>query len=213
MTTLYVLDDHDLIRRGVLTVLEWQEDITVVGEGASVREALEHIPMLRPDVALLDVVLPDGSGIEVCRAMSAASPDTRCLMLTSYSEDEALVEAMAAGAAGFVLKDTLGTALVEAIKTVAGGGSMVDSSLTSQVLQRMRQGPQPDPLEALSPQERRILAGIGEGLTNRQIGSQMNLAEQTIKNYVSKVLDKLGFENRSQAAAHAARLKGQGHEL
>ena len=205
---VFLLDDHEVVRRGLHELLTLEDDIEVVGEGSSAHDALVRIPAVRPDVAVLDVRLPDGSGVEVCRDIRAALPDTHCLMLTSYADDEALFDAIMAGASGYVLKDIRGNDLVTAIREVAGGKSLLDPQATARVLERLRHGQQKDArLEALTDQERRILDFIGEGLTNRQIGEQMHLAEKTVKNYVSSLLAKLGMERRTQAAAFVARLE------
>lgn len=204
---VFLLDDHEVVRRGLHELLTLEDDIEVVGEGSSAHDALVRIPAVRPDVAVLDVRLPDGTGVEVCREIRSTLPETHCLMLTSYADDEALFDAIMAGASGYVLKDIRGNDLVTAIREVAGGKSLLDPQATARVLERLRHGQQKDArLEALTDQERRILEFIGEGLTNRQIGEQMHLAEKTVKNYVSSLLAKLGMERRTQAAAFVARL-------
>jgi DNA-binding NarL/FixJ family response regulator len=204
---VFLLDDHEVVRRGLHELLTLEDDLEVVGEGSTAHDALVRIPAVRPDVAVLDVRLPDGSGVEVCREIRSTLPDTHCLMLTSYADDEALFDAIMAGASGYVLKDIRGNDLVTAIRQVAGGKSLLDPQATARVLERLRNGQQRDSrLEALTDQERRILDFIGEGLTNRQIGEQMHLAEKTVKNYVSSLLAKLGMERRTQAAAFVARL-------
>jgi two-component system response regulator DevR len=209
---VFLLDDHELVRRGVRDLLSAEEDLTVVGEAATADEALERIPPTRPDVAVLDVRLGDESGprggIEVCREIRSAHSEVACVMLTSYADDEALFAAILAGAAGYVLKDIRGGDLVNAIRRVGLGESLLDPTVTTRVLDRLRR-PQPleaDPLAALTPQERRILDLIAEGKTNRQIGESMYLAEKTVKNYVSNLLTKLGMARRSEAAAFAATL-------
>ena len=204
---VFLLDDHEVVRRGLAELIGLEEDLVVVGEAGTVADAMHRIPAARPDVAVLDVRLPDGSGVEVCRDIRTDLPDVRCLMLTSYADDEALFAAIMAGAAGYVLKDIRGNDLVEAIRSVAGGKSLLDPGATQRVLERLRNGTHHDNrLDALTDQERRILLLIGEGLTNRQIGERMHLAEKTVKNYVSSLLAKLGMERRTQAAAYAARL-------
>jgi two-component system response regulator DevR len=204
---VFLLDDHEVVRRGLHELLTLEDDLEVVGEGSSAHDALVRIPAVRPAVAVLDVRLPDGSGVEVCREIRSTLPDTHCLMLTSYADDEALFDAIMAGASGYVLKDIRGNDLVTAIREVAGGKSLLDPQATARVLERLRHGQQKDArLEALTDQERRILDYIGDGLTNRQIGEQMHLAEKTVKNYVSSLLAKLGMERRTQAAAFVARL-------
>lgn len=208
---VFLLDDHEIVRRGVRELLETEPDITVVGEAGTAESALARIPALRPDVAVLDVRLPDGDGVSVCREIRSRLPGTACLMLTSFGDDEALFDAIMAGAAGYVLKQIRGADLVGAVRTVAAGGSLLDPAAASRVMQRMRdQAVASDPLAALTGQERKILELIGEGLTNRQIGERMYLAEKTIKNYVSAVFAKLGMERRSQAAAYVARMSAGG---
>jgi DNA-binding NarL/FixJ family response regulator len=208
--TVFLLDDHEVVRQGVRSVLEASGEIVVVGEAATAAEALDRLPALRPQVAVLDVRIPDGTGVEVCREVRS-SLGTACLMLTSYSDDEALFEAIMAGAAGYVLKQVRGNELVEAVKRVAAGESLLDPSLTGRVLQRLRTPPEQDErLARLTDQERRILDLIGEGLTNRQIAARMHLAEKTIKNYVSNMLSKLGMERRTEAAVFVARLESVG---
>ena len=207
---VFLLDDHELVRRGLSDLLGIEADLEVVGEASSVAEALTRIPATQPDVAVLDVRLPDGSGVEVCRDIRSLLPDVKCLMLTSFSDDEALFDAIMAGASGYVLKEIRGHDLVDAIRQVAAGKSLLDPSLTQKVLERLRRGNEQDErLSALSEQERRILELIGEGMTNRQIGEQMHLAEKTVKNYVSSLLAKLGMERRTQAAAFVARMEAE----
>jgi DNA-binding NarL/FixJ family response regulator len=207
--TVFLLDDHEVVRRGVHELLSVEADIEVVGEAATAADALVRIPATRPDVALLDVRLPDGSGVEVCREVRSAHPSVRCLMLTSYSDDEALFDAIMAGAAGYVLKDIRGTDLLSAVREVASGKSLLDPVATARVLERLRDGGNTgdERLAGLTEQERKILNLIGEGLTNRQIGQQLHLAEKTVKNYVSSLLAKLGMERRTQAAAYVARMQ------
>ncbi|MET7298256.1 response regulator transcription factor [Embleya sp. NPDC005575] len=207
---VFLLDDHEVVRRGVHELLSIEDDIDVVGEAGTAEEALVRIPATRPQVAVLDVRLPDGSGVEVCREIRARLPDVRCLMLTSFSDDEALFDAIMAGASGYVLKDIRGSDLVGAVRDVAAGKSLLDPAATARVLERLRGGTRGDErLAALSDQERRILDLIGEGMTNRRIGTEMHLAEKTIKNYVSSLLAKLGMERRTQAAAYVARQKAE----
>ena len=206
---VYLLDDHDVVREGLKFLLEQQEDIVVVGESATATEATARIPALRPDVAVLDARLPDGSGIEVCRAVRAVDPTINALILTSYDDDEALFAAIMAGASGYVLKEIRSSDLVTAVRHVASGRSLIDPAMTATVLERIRNGPEtPDELAALTDQERILLGHIAEGLTNRQIAEQMFLAEKTVKNYVSSILAKLGLERRTQAAVLAAKLLG-----
>jgi len=204
---VFLLDDHEIVRRGVRDMLEAEPDITVVGEAGTAESALARIPALRPDVAVLDVRLPDGDGVSVCREIRSRMPEVACLMLTSFGDDEALFDAIMAGAAGYVLKQIRGTDLIGAVRTVARGESMLDPEAASKVMARMRdQASKADPLAGLTPQERKILELIGEGLTNRQIGERMFLAEKTVKNYVSALFAKLGMERRTQAAAYAAHI-------
>jgi len=204
---VFLLDDHEIVRRGVRDMLEAEPDITVVGEAGTAESALARIPALRPDVAVLDVRLPDGDGVSVCREIRSRMPEVACLMLTSFGDDEALFDAIMAGAAGYVLKQIRGTDLIGAVRTVARGESMLDPEAASKVMARMRdQATKADPLAGLTPQERKILELIGEGLTNRQIGERMFLAEKTVKNYVSALFAKLGMERRTQAAAYAAHI-------
>jgi two-component system response regulator DevR len=204
---VFLLDDHEVVRRGVRDLLESEGDISVVGEASTAAEAMARIPAVRPDVAVLDVRLPDGDGVTVCRELRSDFPDLACLMLTSFADDEALFDAIMAGAAGYVLKQVRGADILGAVRTVAAGGSLLDSRTTARVMERLRgQAAEEDPLAVLSDQERRILDLIGEGLTNRQIGERMFLAEKTVKNYVSNLLAKLGMERRTQAAAFVARL-------
>jgi DNA-binding NarL/FixJ family response regulator len=207
---VFLLDDHEIVRRGVKDMLEAEPDITVIGEAGTAESALARIPALMPDVAVLDVRLPDGDGVTVCREIRSRYPQIACLMLTSFGDDEALFDAIMAGAAGYVLKQIRGTDLVGAVRTVASGESMLDPEAASKVLARMRdQAAKSDPLAGLTPQERKILELIGEGLTNRQIGQRMYLAEKTVKNYVSALFAKLGMERRTQAAAYASRIFDQ----
>jgi DNA-binding NarL/FixJ family response regulator len=204
---VFLLDDHEVVRRGVRDLLESEGDVAVVGEASTAAEALARVPAVRPDVCVLDVRLPDGDGVSVCRDLRSQFPDMACLMLTSFADDEALFDSILAGAAGYVLKQVRGADILGAVRTVAAGGSLLDPGTTARVMQRLRdQAAASDPLAGLSEQERRVLELIGEGLTNRQIGERMFLAEKTVKNYVSNVLAKLGMERRTQAAAFVARL-------
>ncbi len=211
--TAFLMDDHEVVRQGVRALLEATGEIEVVGEASTAAEALARIPALRPDVAVLDVRVPDGNGIEVCREVRSRI-GTNCLMLTSYSDDEALFEAIMAGAAGYVLKQIRGTELLTAVKRVAAGESLLDPAITGRVLQRLRAPAASDErLSRLTDQERRILSLIAEGLTNRQIANEMHLAEKTIKNYVSNLLAKLGMERRTEAAVFATKLELTGHPV
>jgi two-component system response regulator DevR len=202
---VFVLDDHAVVRRGLQELLEAEGDITVVGEAGTARAATAQIPLARPDVAVLDVLLPDGDGIEVCREIRSKSPETACLILTSFADDQAVYAAIMAGAAGFVLKQVDSADLVDAVRWVGRGESLLDPAVTARVLERLRGGPEVR-LAGLSAQESRVLELIAEGLTNRQIGERMWLAEKTVRNYVSNLLAKLGMSRRSEAAAYAARL-------
>ncbi|MDX3382731.1 response regulator transcription factor [Streptomyces niveiscabiei] len=206
---VFLLDDHEVVRRGVRELLAVEEGVEVIGEAGTAAEALARIPALRPDVAVLDVRLPDGSGVEVCREIRSQDPSLKCLILTSFADDEALFDAIMAGASGYVLKAIRGDELLSAVRDVAEGRSLLDPVATARVLERLREGaPKGDErLERLTDQERRILHLIGEGLTNRQIGEELHLAEKTIKNYVSSLLAKLGMQRRSQAAAYVARMQ------
>jgi two-component system response regulator DevR len=204
MVTVFLLDDHEIVRRGLRELLEAEGDIEVVGESGSAEEAMRRIPALRPDVAILDGRLPDGSGIDVCREIRSVDPSIKALILTSYDDDEALFSAIMAGAAGYVLKQVRGNDLVDSVRRVAAGQSMLDPAVTTQVLERLRKGPETDPaLARLTEQELRILELIGEGMTNRQIAGAMFLAEKTVKNYVSSLLAKLNLQSRTQAAIFA----------
>ena len=204
---VFLLDDHEVVRRGLHDLLESEGDIEVVGESGSVKEAIARIPALRPDVAVLDGRLPDGSGIDVCREVRSIDPNIKALILTSYDDDEALFAAILAGAAGYVLKQIGGNDLIDGVRRVAAGQSLLDPALTARVLERVRKGPEVnEELASLTEQERKILALIAEGLTNRQIGERLFLAEKTVKNYVSSILAKLGLERRTQAAVLAAKL-------
>jgi two-component system, NarL family, response regulator DevR len=206
---VYLLDDHEIVRKGLRGLLEAEDDIEVVGESGSALKAMRQVPRCRADVAVLDVRLPDGSGVEVCRELHSTAPDVRSLMLTSYDDDEALFAAIMAGASGYLLKVIAGSDVVDAVRRVAAWQSLIDPALTSRVLERLRSGPAQEPaLAALSEQELRVLTLIAEGRTNRQIGAQMFLSEKTVKNYVSNILTKLDLESRTQAAVLATRLLG-----
>ena len=203
---VFLLDDHEVVRRGIRDLLEATGEIVVVGESGSASEATAHIPALCPDVAILDGRLPDGSGIDVCRDVRTIDPTIKGLILTSYDDDEALFAAIMAGASGYILKQVRGNDLVETVRRVAAGQSMLDPAMTAQVLDRIRNGSPADrELEVLTAQEKRILDLIGEGLTNRELARRMQLSEKTVKNYVSSVLAKLGLTSRTQAAVFAAR--------
>jgi two-component system, NarL family, response regulator DevR len=203
---VFLLDDHEIVRRGIRELLEAEGDIVVVGESGLAEEATRRIPALRPDVAILDGRLPDGSGIDVCRDVRSVDPSIKALILTSYDDDDALFAAIMAGAAGYILKQVRGNDFVDTVRRVAAGQSTLDPSVTAQVLERVRTGPPRDKeLEALTAQEQRILELIGEGMTNRQIAERMFLAEKTVKNYVSSMLAKLGLNSRTQAAIFATK--------
>jgi DNA-binding NarL/FixJ family response regulator len=205
---VFLLDDHEVVRRGVRDLLEAQEDFEVVGEASTAEEGLSRIPPTQPDVAIVDMRLPDGNGVEVCRDVRSRDPRIQCLILTSFADDEALFDAIMAGAAGYLLKQIKGTDLVDAIRRVASGQSLLDPEVTTRVLERLRKGPEEDErLARLTDQERKILDLIAEGLTNRQIAERIFLAEKTVKNYVSNLLAKLGMERRTEAAVFAARLQ------
>jgi two-component system response regulator DevR len=211
MVRVFLLDDHEVVRRGVAEMLEAERDLTVVGEASTAAEALTRVPAVRPDVAVLDVRLPDGDGVSVCRELRSRLPDLRCLMLTSFADDDALFDAIMAGASGYVLKQIRGTDLVDAVRMVASGQSLLDPRTTARVLDRMRMAAENNgPIAMLSEQERTVLALIGEGLTNREIGERMFLAEKTVKNYVSHLLAKLGMQRRTQAAILATELRRSG---
>jgi DNA-binding NarL/FixJ family response regulator len=208
-TRVFLLDDHEIVRRGLRDLFEAEDDLTVTGEAGTADEALARIPATRPDVAVLDVRLGEGGdGIEVCREIRSRHPEVRCLMLTSFADDEALFAAIMAGASGYVLKQLRGTELIDAIRRVGRGESLLDPTLTGRVLERLRAKPteEEDELAGLTDQERKILELIAEGHTNRQIAETIFLAEKTVKNYVSNLLAKLGMSRRTEAAAYAARL-------
>ncbi|GGL94002.1 DNA-binding response regulator [Streptomyces fumigatiscleroticus] len=216
---VFLLDDHEVVRRGVHDLLDDEPDITVVGEAGTVEQALVRVPALRPQVAVLDVRLPDGDGVSVCRELRSRMPELACLMLTSFDDEEALLDSIMAGASGYVLKQIQGSDLVSAVRTVAAGQSLLDPSATARLMARLRgdqvKEPEPEVLPGLTEREREILALIGEGLTNRQIGQRLYLAEKTVKNHISRLLAKLGVERRIQAAVIATqardRLAHDGH--
>ena len=203
---MFLLDDHEVVRRGVRELLESATDLEVVGEAGTVAEALRRVPATSPHVAILDVRLPDGTGIEVCRDLRSSMPDLKCLMLTSFNDDEALFDAIMAGASGYVLKEVRGSDLIESVRRVAAGHSLLDPIVTARVLERLRNPPQDALAASLTPQESVILGHLADGLTNRQIAESMFLAEKTVKNYVSNLLAKLGMSHRTQAAVYAVRL-------
>ncbi len=204
MTRVFLVDDHEIVRRGVADLINAERDLEVVGEASTAKQALGRIGAMLPDIAVLDVRLPDGSGIDLCRDIRSAFPDVHCLMLTAYDDDEASYTAVLAGAAGYVLKDIRGQGLLESIRRVARGEKLVDSSVSRRVVERASAAS--GPADTLSLRERQILELIAEGLTNRQIGERLDLAEKTVKNYVSGLLAKLGMERRTQAAVYGATL-------
>jgi DNA-binding NarL/FixJ family response regulator len=206
MVTIFLVDDHEVVRRGVRELLETEDDMTVIGEASSQAEALEKIPQTHPNVVLLDVRLPDGDGIEICRDIKSSSPEIACLMLTSYADDEAFLGAVIAGAAGYVLKQIRGNDLVTSVRKAANGESLLDPLLVRQARARLGRDLHDERLRPLSPQERRILELIVEGKTNREISESMFLAEKTVRNYVSNLLLKLGMKHRTEAAVFAVRV-------
>jgi DNA-binding NarL/FixJ family response regulator len=198
---VFLVDDHELVRRGIATFLASAGDVSIVGEAASAAQAIARIPTVLPDVVLLDVRLPDGSGIDVCRELASTDPPVRCIILTAYNDDDAVLAAVVAGAAGYVRKDVTGSALVDGIRAVAAGRSLLDPGLIARVAQHLRQAQAGDPrLSGLSARERDVLTLVADGLTNREIAARLSLAEKTVKNYVSSVLAKLGLHSRTQAA-------------
>lgn len=205
---VFLLDDHEIVRRGIADLLHTEPDIVVVGEAGTAAEAIRRIPASNPDVAVLDTRLPDGSGIEVCREVRSSSPHIRCLILTSYADDEALFAAVMAGADGYLLKEVSGLSLVDAIRQIAAGNSLLDPAVTGRLLQRLRDGTPTDPrLASLNARERDVLTLISDGLTNKEIGERLFLSEKTVKNYVSGLLAKLGMQRRTQAAVYGADLR------
>ncbi len=200
-----LVDDHEVVRRGLRDLLDGEPGIEVVAEAGGVDEALTRIGATEPDVVVVDVRLPDGDGVALCRTLRSRDPAPRCLVLTAFDDEQALVEAIMAGASGYLLKQVRGQDLVDAVREVAAGRSLLDPVTTARVLERMRRSAQTDELSALTDQERRVLALMGEGLTNRQIAERLFLAEKTVKNYVTSVLAKLGMERRTQAVAWIAR--------
>ncbi|MFI9531838.1 response regulator [Nocardia fusca] len=208
MVRVFLVDDHEIVRRGVADLIEAETDLEVVGEAADVSQALARIPALRPDIAVLDVRLPDGNGIELCRELLSANTGLRCLMLTSFTDDQAMLDAILAGAGGYVVKDITSLELVRAIREVAAGKSLLDNRAAAALMAKFRAEAETatGPLAGLTEQERTLLALLGEGLTNRQIAGRMFLAEKTVKNYVSRLLTKLGVERRTQAAVLAAKM-------
>lgn len=209
---VFLVDDHEVVRRGLIDLLSADPELEVVGEAGSVREALARVPALQPDVAVLDVRLPDGNGIELCRDLLSQMPELRCLMLTSYSSDEAMLNAILAGASGYVVKDIKGMELAQAVKDVGAGHSLLDNRAAAALMAKLRgEAQRPDPLSGLTQQERALLDLLAEGLTNKQIADRMFLAEKTVKNYVSRLLAKLGMQRRTQAAVFASKLDRRRH--
>ncbi|MFC3961582.1 response regulator transcription factor [Nocardia jiangsuensis] len=211
MITVFLVDDHEIVRRGLADLIDSEDGISVIGEADSVTHALARIPALRPDVAVLDVRLPDGNGIELCRDLLTQLPDLRCLILTSFTDEQAMLDAILAGASGYVVKDVGSTELVDAIRAVGAGNSLLDNRAAAALMRKLRDQAEAKtgPLAALTDQERVLLTLLGEGLTNRQIAARMFLAEKTVKNYVSRLLAKLGVERRTQAAVIASELKSK----
>lgn len=207
MVSVFLVDDHEVVRRGLIDLLDSDPDLEVVGEAGTVAQAMARIPAAQPDVAVLDVRLPDGNGVEVCREIRSQFPSVRCLMLTSFSDDEALVDAAMAGAQGYVLKQLRSTDIVSAVRDIAAGKSLLDEQMVKRAFERLRRESGEDRLTVLTEQERRIFDLIGEGMSNRQIAETLFLAEKTVKNYVSNLLAKLGMSRRTEAAALAARLE------
>lgn len=208
MVTVFLVDDHEVVRRGLIGLLSADPDLEVIGEAGSVAQALAQVPALKPDVAVLDVRLPDGNGIELCRDLLSKMPDLRCLMLTSFTSDEAMLDAILAGASGYVIKDIKGMELAQAIKDVGAGRSLLDNRAAAALMAKLRGASErSDPLSGLTDQERVLLGLLGEGLTNKQIAARMFLAEKTVKNYVSRLLAKLGMERRTQAAVFVSKLE------
>lgn len=208
---VFLLDDHELVREGIRSLLESDPEIEVVGEAGTASEALTRVPLAKPDVAILDVRLEEGSGIEVCRELRSAEPDLVCLMLTSFADDDALYASVMAGAAGYVLKQIKARDLIEDVKKVAAGASLMDPRAVARVVERIANPPKPDPgLSSLSPQESKILDLIADGKTNKQIADAMFLSENTVKNYVTALLRKLKMSSRTEAAIYATKVKGQG---
>lgn len=208
MVKVFLVDDHEVVRRGLVDLLGADPELDVVGEAGSVAEAMARVPAARPDVAVLDVGLPDGNGIELCRDLLSRMPDLRCLILTSYTSDEAMLDAILAGASGYVVKDIKGMELARAVKDVGAGRSLLDNRAAAALMAKLRGAAEKqDPLSGLTDQERTLLGLLSEGLTNKQIADRMFLAEKTVKNYVSRLLAKLGMERRTQAAVFATELK------
>ena len=212
MLTVFLTDDHEVVRRGVSDLLNGADDMKVIGEASTVAQTLARVPALHPDVAVLDVRLPDGSGIELCRELRSRFPELQCLMLTSFTEEKAMLDAFLAGASGYVIKDITGVDLVMAVRTVGSGRSLLDPRAVAALISRLQSiGPEPGPLSDLTEKECTTLDLIGEGLTNRQIAGRMFVAEKTVKNYVSHLLAKLGMTSRTQAAVLSTEIRGHNH--
>lgn len=209
MLRIFLVDDHEVVRRGVADLLDAEDDLDIVGEAGSVAEALVRIPAVAPDIAVLDVRLPDGSGVELCRDLRSVMPTLNCLMLTSFTDEQAMLDAIMAGAGGYVIKDIRGLDLVSAVRKVGSGQSLLDTRAASVLMNKLREPTPHSPLDSLTDQERVLLTLIGDGLTNRQIAQEMNLAEKTVKNYVSRLFTKLDLQRRTQVAALAVRLGQQ----
>jgi len=210
-TRVFLVDDHEVVRRGLYELLEMEDDLEVVGEAGTVQQALDRLPSCRPDVAVLDVRLPDGSGVELCRAIRSSQPDVACLMLTSYPDDEAMFDAVVGGAMGYLLKQVRGADIVSAVRAVGAGKSLLDPAMVERVASRMRAGPQEDPrLSDLTPRERAILGCLADGWTNRRIADELGVAEKTVKNHITNLLAKLGMSRRTEAAVYAVRLEQHG---
>ncbi|QCH25411.1 Transcriptional regulatory protein DevR (DosR) [Mycobacteroides salmoniphilum] len=207
MITVFLVDDHEVVRRGLADLLEEEEDFSVIGQASSVAEAMARIPALQPDIAVLDIRLPDGNGVELCRELRSRLPNLNCLMLTSFTDEHAMLDAIMAGAGGYVIKDIKGMELISAVRTVGAGRSLLDNRAAAALMNKLRAAADnPSPLAGLTAQERTLLELIGEGLTNRQIAERMFLAEKTVKNYVSRLLTKLDLERRTQVAVLATKL-------
>lgn len=206
MISVFLVDDHEIVRCGVADLIDDEEDLVVVGQAGTVAEAMVRIPAANPDIAVLDIRLPDGNGVELCRELRALCPDLNCLMLTSFTDEQAMLDAIMAGAGGYVIKDIRGMELLSAIRTVGSGRSLLDNRAASALMDRLRAAGEASPIAALTEQEQTLLELIGEGLTNRQISTRMFLSEKTVKNYVSRLLAKLGVERRTQAAVLATKL-------
>lgn len=214
MIEVFLVDDHEVVRRGVADMLETDPELTVVGEASTVAQALARIPALKPQVAVLDVRLPDGNGVELCRDLRSALPELNCLMLTSFTDEQAMLDAILAGAGGYVIKDIKGMDLIEAVREVASGRSLLDNRAAAALMSKLRSdATETGPLSTLTERERTLLELIGDGLTNRQIAERMFLAEKTVKNYVSRLLTKLGMERRTQVAVLATKLRENKHDI